>query len=117
TSAHELGHAVLHPAGGGIHRDRPVDGAAPARDRTEREADRFATYFLMPEKLVRARFSMIFGESSLALSEETAFALGETSLLDLTEKYRARRRLARLLASTDHYNGRYFKPLAEQFRV
>ncbi|MGH2507428.1 MAG: ImmA/IrrE family metallo-endopeptidase [Ktedonobacteraceae bacterium] len=46
TAAHELGHAVLHPAAG-LHRDRALDGSPVSgpRDRIEVEADKFAAYF------------------------------------------------------------------------
>ena len=44
TAAHELGHALLHDAQG-LHRDRALDGTelGVLRDRTEWEADVFAT--------------------------------------------------------------------------
>jgi hypothetical protein len=61
TLAHELGHAVLHPDAGGIHRDRPLDGAKRAREPGEWEADRFAAFFLMPAKLLRECFFQRFG--------------------------------------------------------
>lgn len=117
TAAHELGHAMLHPTMGGIHRDRPLDRLSLSRDSVELEADKFATYFLMPGKLVRARFAGLFGTERLELSEETAFALSCTSLHEFQAKYRTRRDLARLLASTASYNGRNFASLATQFRV
>lgn len=77
TAAHELGHALLHD-GEGLHRDRALDGGGDLgvrRDRTEREADTFATYFLMPEKMIRAAFERAFKAPELVLNEETAFAL------------------------------------------
>jgi len=43
--AHELGHLVLGHRGYGVQRRRPG---------VEREADRFATEFLLPERLLRA---------------------------------------------------------------
>lgn len=38
TTAHELGHALLHETSG-LHRDRPLDGSALSRDAVEYEAD------------------------------------------------------------------------------
>lgn len=117
TAAHELGHATLHHAIGGVHRDRPMDGLTLSRDPVELEADKFATYFLMPGKLVRARFSGLFGTERFELNEEIAFALSCTSLHEFRMKYRTRRDLARLLAGTECYNRRHFASLATQFRV
>jgi hypothetical protein len=52
TTAHELGHALLHKANG-LHRDRPLDGTnvSGSREIIEIEADKFASYFLMPKKI------------------------------------------------------------------
>jgi len=117
TAAHELGHAVLHPAGGGIHRDRPMDSTSYPRKPEEIEADKFATYFLMPAKLVRTRFFDLFGAECFTLSEGTAFALIGMSLQEIRTKCNTLRDLSRLLASTEQYNNRYFVALATQFRV
>lgn len=117
TAAHELGHAVLHHAGGSIHRDRPLDGATLSRDPSELEADKFATYFLMPGKLVRTRFYDIFGTECFTLTDDAAFALSCASPDEVQKKCRTRRDLSRLLASTESYNGHYFPSLAVQFRV
>ena len=117
TAAHELGHAVLHGEGVGVHRDRPLDGTALSRDVIEWEADKFATYFLMPANLVRNRFVEIFRTGFFCLTNETAFALCQTALDDAQTKIQSRRDLSRLLAKTDRYNGRYFTSLASQFRV
>lgn len=112
TAAHELGHALLHDARG-LHRDRPLDGSAVARDKVEFEADKFATYFLMPEKLVRARFASIFCTHQFYLDEETSFALTRGKSLNVTEL----RSLSRILASTESYNGIRFRSLSSQFGV
>lgn len=117
TAAHELGHAVLHPAGGGVHRDRPIDGTSMSRDPREVEADRFATYFLMPEKLVRARFATFFGSDRFKLNDDTAFALCGASVADIRAECRTRRDLSRMLASAERYGGRHFLSLATQFHV
>jgi len=117
TAAHELGHAVLHEISGPIHRDRPVNGESIARDPIEREADKFATFFLMPAKLVKSRFVELFGTENFALTEDTAFALTCDSLSKVKKKHKTRRDISRLLASTKSYGGRNVYSLADQFRV
>lgn len=117
TAAHELGHAILHPTLGALHRDRVLDGSPIAADRVEIQANKFATLFLMPEKLVRARFREMFQADSFVPSEETSFALSSCSLSDFFRSCSSRRSLARLLAGAERYNGRHFVPLHQQFRV
>lgn len=117
TAAHETGHAALHDLQGTMHRDRPEEAQRLKRDPKEREADRFATYFLMPENLVVARFLEIFHIRPFEITSETAFALGFKNANELAKKYRTRRELARLLASTEHFNFEHFVSLANQFHV
>lgn len=117
TLAHELGHAVLHPDGGGIHRDRPLDGVTRSREPGEWEADRFATFFLMPAKLLRECFRQRFGTDCFVLTDDTAFALARTTSDAVQEKNPTRRDLARTLAAAETYNSRSFKSLADQFGV
>ncbi len=79
TAAHELGHALLHE-GIRMHRDRPLDGSQQERsrrDRVEFEADKFASFFLMPEKLLRARFHQLFLCGSLVIDDATALSTVE----------------------------------------
>ena len=118
TAAHELGHAVLHDARG-LHRDRALDGGElrRRRDRTEREADDFATYFLMPERLVRSAFESAFKAREFVLNEDTAFALNAGGLESLRATFHEVRDLSGLLAGTTHYDGVQFYSLAEQFGV
>ncbi len=117
TLAHELGHAVLHTALQGVHRDRPLDGTSQSRTGIELEADRFATLFLMPAKLVRAMCSQLFGPSPFELTEDTSFALLGVSLTESKQALRVRRDLARRIASTEHYDGKHFDSMAKQFAV
>ncbi len=117
TLAHELGHAVLHPDGGGIHRDRPLDGVTRSREAGELEADKFASYFLMPGKPLRECFNQRFGTKRFVLTDDTAFALSRTTSDAVRGKYPTRRHLARALAAAESYNGRSFQSLATQFRV
>jgi Zn-dependent peptidase ImmA (M78 family) len=117
TAAHELGHAVLHASHHGVHRDRPLDGASKARDLKEQQADKFAAYFLMPEKLVRARFQLAFGTHRFTLNEASASSLAGFVRADGRRQVASIRDLARALAACDRYNGRSFESLAAQFRV
>lgn len=116
TAAHELGHAVLHEARG-LHRDRSLDGTALSHDAIETEANKFATYFLMPEKLVRARFESQFATECFDLNEATVFALSGINLFDFQKNCLTLRDLSRILAKAEYYNGLYFTSLSNQFRV
>jgi len=116
TAAHELGHALLHQASG-LHRDRPLDGANISRDAVELEADKFATFFLMPKNLVKTTFEKFFLTDKFLLNEETAFALGLGDFIELKKKVKTLRQLSKMLASAEHYNGRHFISIANQFRV
>jgi len=117
TLAHELGHVVLHPDEGGIHRDRPLDGVTRSREPGELEADRFATFFLMPAKLLKECFRQRFGADCFVLTDDTAFALSRTASDTVREKNPTRRHLARTLAAAETYNARSFKSLAHLFGV
>lgn len=120
TAAHEIGHAILHEHMSLVHRDRPMDGTRIERDQLEYEADKFATYFLMPKNLLRTEFEARFLMSPFILDETTSFALANGSLTDAIKTYagqRGRRKLARLLAAVTQYNGKHFYSLSECFRV
>jgi Zn-dependent peptidase ImmA (M78 family) len=117
TTAHELGHAVLHPASSGVHRDRPLDGSTVSRDRREMEADTFATLFLMPEKLVRSRFVDMFGPAPFSVNEQTGYALFGDLFAEALPKLSTRRELSRQLSGAKHYNGRQITSLADLFHV
>lgn len=117
TAAHELGHAVLHE-GSGLHRDRAPDGSGIGpRDAQEAEADAFASFFLLPEKQVRAAFRDRFLTQAFKLTDATAFALTSKSLRQVQNMYRSDRDLARMLAAAQYYNGVHFDPLSGRFRV
>jgi len=117
TGAHELGHAVLHQHLAVLHQDKPCDGISMPRDRVEVEANKFAKLFLMPAKLVAARFTELFLVTRFEVTEESAFALVGRSSPELLRLAPTRRDLAKLLASAERFNGRYFVPLHAQFRV
>ncbi|NOT14351.1 MAG: ImmA/IrrE family metallo-endopeptidase [Methylotenera sp.] len=116
TFAHELGHAFLHRENG-LHRDKPLDGAKLAFNETEREADIFATEFLMPEKLLRERFNKLFLTEIFVLNENTAFALGFNDYGKFIKRFKETRQLSRILASTEKFNSRHIISLAKQFNV
>ena len=117
TAAHELGHAVLHSTLTGLHRDKPLDGSPASTDRVEVEANKFATLFLMPDRLIRARFADLFQAEFFELTDDSAFALAGCALEDFRRTYPTRRHTSRLVASAQRFNGRHFAPLNEQFRV
>jgi formiminotetrahydrofolate cyclodeaminase/Zn-dependent peptidase ImmA (M78 family) len=117
TAAHELGHVVLHPHLKEAHRDMPLDGSSTSRKKIERDADKFASDYLMPTNLVRNRFASIFGTNHFFLSEETSFALYGISLIEAKRRIRSIRTLSRLLASTKSFNGQQIVSIANQFHV
>lgn len=123
TLAHELGHAMMHTQAV-LHRDRPLDGTATNEPRAieERQANKFATYFLMPEKLTRETFLRMFPEVPFRISDDTAFAImtgpaAARTQQALRRRCRNLRGLSRLLAEATSYNGTKFSPLAELFKV
>lgn len=117
TAAHELGHALLHRRVG-LHRDRAPDGTSIGkREPQELEADIFASFFLLPEKQVRAAFEARFLTDHFVLTDASAFALAASSVRDLRRTLRSKRDLSRRLASTHSYNGAHFSSLAERFGV
>ncbi|MET0007730.1 MAG: ImmA/IrrE family metallo-endopeptidase [Candidatus Thiodiazotropha sp. 6PLUC9] len=119
TAAHELAHAVLHE-GVHMHRDRALDGSGQVRgtrDKIEIEADKFASFFLMPENLVRKRFQQIFLCEKFLLNEATSFALDPSGSQSLLQGRKSIRELARILAKTESFNGENYRSLAGQFFV
>jgi Zn-dependent peptidase ImmA (M78 family) len=118
TTAHELGHYLLHtqPI---LHRDRPLDGRPPEETLPpeERQANKFASYFLMPAKLVRKSFSRVFLTERFRATQESAVALGERSVSALLARCKSPRDLSCLLASAGFYHVAAFRSLAEQFNV
>lgn len=116
TAAHELGHALLHETGR-MHRDRPLNGEALSRSAFEFEADKFATFFLMPRKLVQTSFKRFFLTDKFLLNEETAYALGLGNYDAQAKKITTLRQLSRVLASVEQYNGLHFVSFANQFKV
>lgn len=116
TAAHELGHALLHKAVE-LHRDKAVDGMSISRVGVEFEADKFASYFLMPEKLVISIFKRIFLTDEFDLDETAALALGYSDYGWAKKKFGTRRELAKELARAERFNGAHFNSLASIFGV
>lgn len=118
TSAHELGHAVMHQ-GSGLHRDRALDGSPikGKKEKIETEADKFASFFLMPKNLVISRFKQVFGTNAITIDETTIFALDPANKLNLMAKKNDLRYISRILAKTEHFNNQHFNSLSKQFRV
>jgi Zn-dependent peptidase ImmA (M78 family) len=118
TAAHELGHALLHNTSG-LHRDKSLDGSSLGRSREpiEKEADKFATFFLMPEKQVKKLFKQLFGTDCFSLNDETSFALSSSSSSELEKKCQTLHGLSKTLAAAEYYNGSRFDSLAKKFNV
>lgn len=117
TLAHELAHAILHKQVV-LHRDRPIDGSiSTARSLEEMQADKFASYFLMPSNLVEDVFFEIFETTKFVINEATVLAIGGKSVSALRKKCKNIRGLAGLLASASYYTGKVFNPLAKIFNV
>lgn len=101
TAAHELGHAILHRQTI-MHRDRSLDGSTTVpKTPEETQADKFATYFLMPSKMVEEIFFEIFKTPKFIINQNTVFFLGNESVQTLKNQCKNRRGLAKLLASTE----------------
>jgi len=116
TAAHELGHAILHKKSI-LHRDKPIDGSISfSKNAVELQADKFATFFLMPKKLVEKVFFNFFKMQQFRISEATALAI-RVDLNSLRKNYPNFRDLSRLIASQDFYAGRSFSPLNKVFNV
>ena len=116
-AAHELGHAVLHKQTL-LHRDKPLDGSSTApRNREEMQADKFATFFLMPTKLVEDIFVEIFETTRFTINESSVLAIRAGSIDALRKKCHNKRGLARLLVTTEFYGGKAFNSLTKIFRV
>ncbi|OKS89232.1 cyclodeaminase/cyclohydrolase family protein [Mucilaginibacter polytrichastri] len=117
TLAHELGHALLHKETV-LHRDRALDGSNNIpRATIELQADKFASYFLMPKKQVKELFQGIFQLERFFINEDNVFALTGGSLTSFKSQCRNLRELSRIIASAESIYGMPFKSMAEVFNV
>ena len=116
TSAHEAGHIILHPHIKGLHRDRPIDSESEAIvDPIETQANKFATYWMMPKKLVLTELKKILGTIPITFDENLSWNLNmnnPNSLLRAEEKT-----LDREVALASYNGHNNFLSLAEIFGV
>ena len=122
TLAHELGHVLLnHYAENGsqIHKDRPLTKLSFGSKLSliERQANRFASNFLMPQRLVEKKFVELFGTSKFLITEDSAFAMNRINTSKFRLECKNKIGLASILASAEYYNGTNFPSLARQFGV
>jgi len=118
TTAHELGHALLHDQIE-LHRDIPLDGSDFGQNRSliEIQADKFAAYFLMPAKTVKQLFQEFFQTEQFQINEDTSFWLANCTPSELRKIVHNKRELSRLIAKCEFYNLRPFKSLSKIFNV
>jgi formiminotetrahydrofolate cyclodeaminase/Zn-dependent peptidase ImmA (M78 family) len=116
TLAHELGHAILHEQTG-LHRDKAIGDLSVTREPIELQADKFATYFLMPKKQIKEFFKEIFFMEKFTLNEDNVFALTGGSLTSFRFKCKNQRELSRIISSAESFYGAPFKSMAEVFNV
>lgn len=117
TTAHELGHVILHPWMTGLHRDRAVSGPMVRRSSLERDADSFASCFIMPAKLLLRRFRDKFGMDVFRLNEDTVYGLRLGTIDQAQRRIRDRRAVALAVATANSFMGISFEPLSKFFRV
>lgn len=116
TAAHELGHAILHkqPV---IHRDKPSDGSIITKSPVESQADKLATYFLMPRKQVIKVFNEWFGTTKFIVNEDNCYRHFNIGPSELREHTKTLRGLSLKLSSHEkQHNGRYGS-IADLFKV
>lgn len=117
TTAHELGHVVLHPDMTGLHRDRAVSGPLFRKDWREREADAFSSCFIMPARLLLRRFRDLFGMDVFRLNEDTVFGFQMGTIDQAQRRIRKQRDVALVVATASSFMGVPFVPLSRFFRV
>jgi formiminotetrahydrofolate cyclodeaminase len=117
TAAHELAHLILHEQSV-LHRDRPFDGSSSVpKDLLETQADKFAAYFLMPAKIVKAAFFEIFETENLRIDEGLSLALGAGSVAEIRAKCKDQHGFAMFIAQAGRYASKSFNPMAKIFGV
>lgn len=119
TTAHEVGHYLLHP-GQLMFRDRSVsDHGHLGRPQVEWEADVFAASFLMPPKLLRAAFEARFPKQKVPLANTgtICFNLSVREGQYLETLPPGSREFALAIARAQSFAGAHFKSLAQLFSV
>jgi uncharacterized protein DUF955 len=118
TSAHELGHILLHQERV-MHRDMPIAGLEqePA-DPLEREANFFAGSYLMPSEFLGKVFKSMFGAAPFGFDYAAAQFLRPADPGVLLHAPHGSLTRYRALASARSYAGKPFRRcLAEMFQV
>lgn len=118
TAAHEMAHALLHEDLV-LHRDIPLDSPIESYNRPEKEkqADKFAVFFLLPDKRVREIFKYIFKVDRIEVNEHSAYAIANCSLYELRKRIKNRRQLSRSIAKSSFYNLTPHNPIHKIFNV
>jgi hypothetical protein len=118
TSAHELGHIVLHDEHV-MHRDLPIRGLEhEPTDPLEREANYFAGCYLMPAEFLARVFKDMFGAAPFTFDYAAANFLRPNDAGSLLYAPRGSLTRYRALASARSYAARPFgRSLAEMFQV
>jgi hypothetical protein len=118
TSAHELGHIVLHEQLV-MHRDLPIRGLEQEpTDPLEREANYFAGCYLMPPDFLGRVFKDMFGAAPFTFDYAAANFLRPKDAGSLLHAPQGSLTRYRALASARSYAGRPFgRSLAEMFQV
>ena len=113
TWAHELGHYLYHQGKYQKHYERVFNPNRP-RPLTEREADKFAALFLMPEPLLRDRIEANFCSLPIYVNDNVLFHLcGSSPDLD-SDKLELEYALAK---AHTNFRGEHIIPLHQQFKV
>ncbi len=118
TLAHELGHALLHTDMIN-HRERPFDSYSDRvkRPTKEYQADKFASYFLMPKKLVEATFKQQFGTTIVKLNEESALSLTNSNISLVKKRIKNLREWSRIVANSNKIGIRPIESMSKIFNV
>ena len=118
TTAHEVGHWLLHP-GQVMFRDRALSShGGPGRPRIEQEADFFAACFLAPPKLLRDAFQVRFRvKEPMINTGAICYNLSMRNGQYLEGLPAGSLEFARAVALAESFNGQHFHSLASLFNV
>lgn len=117
TTGHELGHILLHPHLS-LHRDRPIESERPKGifDFIEWQANKVATYSLMPKFLVLREIKKRFGKSlPLTFDDNVSFILNPRNPENLMRS--EEKSLNREIAMATYTDGGKIISLVELFGV
>lgn len=117
TAGHELGHAVLHPEIETLHRDIPLERSGVISNPREVQANRFASAFLIPRRLLIDEVERRFGAAPFELTVETGFELFGKFDEKVLATVRGTRDISLKLASAITFEGKHFVSLHSAFGV